>query len=121
MTMIESDPVAHTSPWAMEENFWLEGADFYRANMADGAEMWFPDRSEPRRGQEILDALRNAPRWEAVVFTDKTMDVDGARVTLRYTATARRDGQDVYAAECVTVYARTPGGLRLVEHRQRKA
>lgn len=119
MTTRSQDPLAHTSPWAVEENFWLEGPDFYRAHMDADAAMWFPDRKEPRRGQEILDALRNAPRWEGVTFADQQMEVDDDRVTLRYTATARRDGTEVYTAYCVTIYQRDPGGLRLVEHRQR--
>lgn len=115
------DPLAHTSPWATEENFWLEGPDFYRAHMVDDAEMWFPDRKEPRRGDEILDALRNVPRWESVQFSDQEMEVDDARVTLRYTATARRDGQDEYTAHCTSIYKRDAGGLKLIEHHQRAA
>ena len=88
------DPLAHTSPWAVEENFWLEDPAFFRAYLADEAEMWFPDRPGPLKGEEILDAMRNVPRWEAVVFDHKKMDVTDGRITLRYHATARRDGQD---------------------------
>ena len=119
MTMRSQDPLAHTSPWAVEENFWLEGPDFYRAHMAEDAVMWFPDQPGPRRGEEILDALRNVPRWESVAFSDQQMEVDDDRVTLRYTATARQDGAAVYSAQCVTIYQRDAGGLRLSEHRQR--
>lgn len=119
MTRISHDPLAHTSLWAMEENFWLEGEDFYRAHLAEDAAMWFPGQKEPRRGAAIVDALRNAPRWEAVAFSDQEMEVDGDRVTLRYTATARRDGQDVYTARCVSTYRRTVAGMLLAEHRQR--
>ena len=119
MTNSANDPLAHTSPWAIEENFWLEGPDFYRAHMAEDAEIWVPDRAEPLKGVEILDALKNVPRWEAVVFDHQNMAVDGDRITLRYHATAQAEGQDAYAAHCTTTYLRDPGGLKLIEHRQR--
>jgi hypothetical protein len=119
MTTTVNDALAHTSPWALEENFWLEGPAFYRAHMAEDAAMWFPGRPEPVKGKQILDGLRNAPRWESVVFDRQEIEVADDRVTLRYRATARRDGQDDYTAECITTYEHDPGGLRLVEHRQR--
>ena len=119
MTNAVHDPLAHTSPWAIEENFWLEGPAFYRAHMAEDAEMWFPDRPGPLKGAQILDALKNAPRSEAVTFDHQQMEVVDDRITLRYHATARRDGQDDYAAHCTTTYLRDPGGLSLVEHHQR--
>ena len=114
-----NDPLAHTSPWATEENFWLEGPDFYRAHLADDAAMYFPDRPGPLRGDAILDALKNEPRWDAVVFTKQDMAVDDDRITLRYHATARREGRDAYSAHCTTIYLRDAGGLKLVEHHQR--
>lgn len=119
MTNAVDDPLDHTSPWALEENFWLEGPAFYRAHMSENAEMWFPDRPEALKGEQILAALENAPRWESVVFDDQQMEVIDDRVTLRYHATAQRDGQDDYHAHCTTTYVRDPGGLKLVEHHQR--
>jgi len=119
MTNAVHDPLGHTSPWALEENFWLEGPDFYRAHLAADAEMWFPDRPGPLKGQQILDALENAPRWEGVVFDHQTLDVTDDRITLRYHATARRDGQIDYTAHCTTTYMREPDGLKLLEHHQR--
>lgn len=119
MTTTAHDPLAHTSPWAVEENFWLEGPNFHRAHIAEEAEMQFPDRAGPLRGTAILDALKNVPRWESVTFADQQMSVDGDRITLRYRATARAEGEDAYSAHCTTVYRRDPGGLKLVEHHQR--
>ncbi len=119
MMTFANDPIAHTSLWATEENFWLEGPDFYRAHLAGNAEMWFPDRPEPLKGDEILDALRNVPRWEEVAFSQQTVTVADDQVTLRYHAVARREGQDDYRAHCKSTYLRDSGGLRLIEHRQR--
>jgi len=119
MIQTVNDPLAHTSPWATEENFWLEGPNFYRAHLADDAEMWFPDRPAPLSGEALLDALRNVPRWESVAFTHQDMAVSGDRITLRYHATAQREGRDAYAAHCTSVYRTEGGALRLVEHRQR--
>ncbi len=119
MLKAATDPLAHTSPWATEENFWLEGPNFYRAHMAEDAEMWFPDRDGVLRGEEILDALKNAPRWEAVVFTEQQVEVTDDGVVLRYHATARADGEDVYTAHCTSTYRRDASGLKLVAHRQR--
>ena len=119
---VPRDPVPRTGPWATEENFWLEGPDFYRARMATDAAMWFPDRAAPLKGEAIIDALQNAPRWERVRFSDKSMTVEDDRITLRYHAVARRNGRDAYAADCETTYLRDSTGLlRLVEHRQRAA
>lgn len=119
MTKTVNDPLAHTSPWALEENFWLEGPAFYRAHMTRDAEMWFPDRPGALKGQKILDALENTPRWEGVVFDHQKLEVADDRITLRYHATARRDGQDDYTAHCTTTYVREPDGLKLAEHHQR--
>jgi len=119
MMKAANDPLAHTSPWAIEENFWLEGPDFYRAHLGEDAEMWFPDRSAPLKGEAILDALKNVPRWEAVVFSHQDMVVADDRITLRYRATARREGSAAYKAHCTTTYLRDSGALRLIEHRQR--
>ena len=119
MMKAANDPLAHTSPWAIEENFWLEGPDFYRAHLGENAEMWFPDRSAPLKGEAILDALKNVPRWEAVVFSHQDMVVADDRITLRYRATARREGSAAYKAHCTTTYLRDSGVLRLIEHRQR--
>ncbi|MCB1348469.1 MAG: DUF4440 domain-containing protein [Maritimibacter sp.] len=121
MSTIARDPLSHTSPWALEEHFWLEGPNFYRAHLSKDAAMWFPDRPEPLRGEAILDGLMNAPRWESVVLDQQDMAVTDETVTLRYHATARRDGQDDYRAACTTVYKRDAGGLKLLEHHQRIA
>lgn len=114
-------PIDHTSPWATEENFWLEGPNFYRAHMARDARMSFPDTVGTLEGEEIIDALRNAPRWDSVVFSDKSMSVEGDRMILRYHASARRYDMPAYEATCKTVYFRDTGRLLLTEHVQRAA
>jgi hypothetical protein len=118
MTPRDPGPLDHTSPWATEENFWLEGPNFYRAHMTRDAVMSFPPPVGELRGDDIIESLRNTPRWEAVRFSDQQMKVEPGRIVLRYHATARRFGADVYEAECETVYRHDAGGLLLAAHRQ---
>lgn len=109
----------HTGLWATEEDFWLEGPDFYRANLARDAVMSFPDAAGTLSGEAIMRSLENAPRWGGVAFSDQKVEVDGDKVTLRYHAVARRDGQADYEADCQTVYSRDAGGYVLTSHVQR--
>ncbi len=108
----------HTGLWAMEEDFWLEGPAFYRAHMARDAVMSFPDAAGTLRGEAIVQALENAPRWGGVRFTDQHVEVEGDTVKLRYHAVARRDGQAEYKADCQSVYSRDAGGYLLSSHVQ---
>ena len=53
-----------TDFWDLEKHFWTEGKGFYRDNMARNAIMVFPAPVGLLSGQEIIDGLDGAPRWE---------------------------------------------------------
>lgn len=121
MTAMPKTSPDHAGLWAMEEDFWLEGPAFYRAHMAPDAVMSFPDAVGTLKGEKIVQALENAPRWGGVRFSAQKMEVEGDKVVLHYHATARRDGQTDYEADCQSVYVSDPGGFVLSSHIQHTA
>lgn len=53
----------------LERGFWLEGACFFRAHMAEGAVMVFPPPVGLLQGEAILQALEGVPRWRSLEMT----------------------------------------------------
>ena len=58
--------------FALEERFWLGGADYYRGNLADAALMVFPDPAGVQIKDEIL---RRMPR--ARIGMERVYDMGG--------------------------------------------
>lgn len=117
--MMDTDDVMKTeSFWAEEENFWLEGPDFYRANMVPDAVMEFPEPTGTLKGPQILAALENAPRWEKVVFFDRSREMLGNKVRLTYRAEGWQNGEAIYVAKCDSTYVKMGGEWLLTHHRQ---
>jgi hypothetical protein len=104
--------------WAEEENFWLEGPDFFRANMVEDVVMHFPEPTGKLTGPQILAALEKAPRWDAVTFYDRDMEKLGNKVRITYRAEARRNGFASYVARCESVYVKLGSDWLLASHKQ---
>lgn len=104
--------------WEMERSFWLDGPDFYESSMASDARMVFPMPVGILAGGEIVEGLRQGPRWKSVDFDDKTATHSGETVVLAYKATGKRDGDEPYAALCGSTYVREVGEWRLLAHQQ---
>lgn len=104
--------------WAMEKKFWMDGEDFFESSMAPDAHMVFPDPVGIMIGQEIIDGLRDAPRWSSVEFASKSATQLGETVSLAYHAVARRVGSDPYRALCSSTYAHDSKGWLLLAHQQ---
>lgn len=103
--------------WTIEEILWTGGTDAYRRRMAPLCMMVFPGIGV-LKGDEVLDALADAPRWSEVVMEGRTLiETDGLTV-LAYTATAQRDGDSPYSAYCSSTWRETPDGWRIVQHQQ---
>lgn len=117
MTALD-DIAATESFWAEEENFWLEGPDFFRANMVKDAVMDFPEPTGLLKGEQVLNALENAPRWDSVSFFDRDMEALGNKVRLTYRAEGKRDGAAAYVAKCESVYVKSGGDWLLTCHKQ---
>lgn len=56
--------------WNMEQSFWLDGVDFYESSVAPEARMVFQSPVGILAGEQIVEGLRQAPRWSSVDFHD---------------------------------------------------
>ncbi|WP_146010295.1 DUF4440 domain-containing protein [Acidimangrovimonas sediminis] len=108
----------HDTLWEMEKRFWLDGPDFYESSMAPGARMVFPSPVRILAGEQIVEALRQAPRWNSVDFQDETASCLGETVVLAYEATGRRNGEAPYVALCASTYVRDNEKWLLLAHQQ---
>lgn len=106
--------------WQMEAAFWTGDADFYEANLADGAMMVLPPPTGVLDRARIIATIRDAPRWQEVEMSGRqarkpTPDT----VVIAYRASACRAGDDApYRAVCGSVYVRSGGTWKLVLHQQ---
>lgn len=103
--------------WRMENRFWLDGPEFYKANMAAEAVMVFAGVGV-MQGEAILDGLRQAPRWNEVEMDGQASAALGETSVLSYRATARREGEEPYRAVCSSTYVRRGDDHVLLAHHQ---
>ena len=109
------------SIWALEERFWLEGSSVYDDLLDPACLMAFPGIGVVRAA-DVLDSLKQAPRWASVEISSRTMGRAGAKVlVLGYTAEGRRDGADPYRCFCTSTYRADGERWRLVQHQQTMA
>jgi hypothetical protein len=104
--------------WEMENSFWLDGPDFYESSMASDARMVFPSPVGILAGKEIVEGLKQGPRWQSVDFEEKTETCRGDTSVLAYKAIGRRDGEDPYIALCASTYVKSDGKWVLLAHQQ---
>jgi hypothetical protein len=103
--------------WALEERFWTGGADVYERSMHPACVMAFPEVGI-LSGGAIVDAVRAAPRWRAVVMTERTLAHAGEQVVvLAYRAEAEA-GSGPYRATCTSAYVRSGTEWLLAQHAQ---
>ncbi len=107
--------------WPVERRFWLDGPDFYAKRMMAEARMIFPPPTGILAGAEVLDALRQAPRWRSVAFGETSQAKAGETVVLAYRAEAERAGSPPYVAYCSSAYVRDGGVWKLLSHQQTPA
>jgi len=68
---------------------------------------------------EIIESLREAPRWSHVIMSAKTGNLhDEAIAVLAYHARAEQKAGAHYEAFCTSTYVRENGHWRLVQHQQ---
>ena len=107
-----------TDFWNFEKHFWTEGAGFFRDNMARNAIMVFPAPVGMLSGEEIIDGLDGAPRWDEVEFEDRKKIENGRFAVLSYRAGGKRADGDSYSALCSTSYFKENGRWKLFSHQQ---
>ena len=110
--------MAHDELWKMEKSFWLDGPEFYGHAMAPDARMVFPDPVGILAGEEIVEGLKQAPRWAEVRFDEREATGMGDTVVLAYRATGKREGEAAYVALCMSTYVKGGEGWRLLAHQQ---
>ena len=113
--------MAEHDAWLLERRLWLEGTDAFKTIMTPETVMLFPPPTGILRGQEILAALRGAPRWHDIDFGDAETLRHGAVTVLAYRATGQRSGGPAYHAYCSSTYLDERGRLRILCHQQTPA
>jgi hypothetical protein len=104
--------------WALEERFWLEGSSVYDVLLDPACLMAFPGMGV-MRAADVLDSLKQAPRWASVAMTGRSLGRAGEHVlVLGYTAEGRRDGAAPYRCFCTSTYRADGERWRLVQHQQ---
>ena len=58
--------------WTLERRFWLEGSSVYDTLLDPECLMAFPGMGV-MRAADILDSLKEAPRWSSVEMTGRTV------------------------------------------------
>lgn len=102
--------------WRLEELFWTGGLDAYGAAMHPDCTMAF--EIGLLRGAQILAALADAPRWDALEIKAPQIAHPALDLAiLSYEARATR-GESVRRAACTSTYLQGPRGWALVQHQQ---
>jgi hypothetical protein len=110
-----------SAAWILEERLWLEGSSIYEDVLDPACLMAFPGMGV-MRAAAILDSLKDAPRWQSVAITDRTVGRAGtAVIVLGYTAEGHRKSGEIYRCFCTSTYRNDAGTWRLVQHQQTMA
>ena len=105
--------------WQLEKRFWLDGAEFYEARLADGAVLVLPFPAGLMGRDSAIDAIRQAPRWQEVVFHGTGETRRGGTAVLSYRAEAWRAGDETpYRAVCASTYVEDKGTWLMMSHSQ---
>jgi len=103
--------------FALEERFWLEGAEYYRRHLADDALMVFAD--SVLVSDQIPGTLKDDPRWTQVALEEhRLIELGHGAAVVTYKATARRDGASPYVARASSAYVNDGRSWRLAFHQQ---
>lgn len=107
--------------WTIEERLWLEGPSVYEEVLDPACLMAFPGMGV-MRAADILDSLKQAPRWASVEMTARASGRAGdAVIVLGYTAEGRREGAQPYRCFCTSTYRAAGEHWKLVQHQQTPA
>ena len=107
-----------TTLWELEKRFWLDGADFYESRLASGAVMVLPYPALLMDRDAAISAIRDAPRWTEVEFSDGSLRRQGGAAVLAYRARAWRGDGAPYRAACASTYVEDDGRWVMLSHSQ---
>ena len=106
--------------FGLEEQFWLEGAEYYAANLSPAALMVFPEPAGVRVKDEIESSISAGPRWSDVALEEhRLMQLNEGAAVVTYKATARRNGEaEPYVTRASSAYVHDGRRWKLAFHQQ---
>jgi hypothetical protein len=106
--------------WEMEEAFWLQGREYYLANLAPGAVMYFPGQTDLLDREAIIKSIDDRDRWSHLMMEDcHRIDPRPDIAILTYLAQAKRsESAAEYRAHCVSCYQMRGDNWLLSYHQQ---
>ena len=104
--------------WALEERFWMEGADSARHMSAKGAVIVFPYPAEILQGDSLWRESGVAQRWRSVVMTERYFTQKNDIAVLAYRVSAERKDIPIYEALCTSSYLQDDGKWLRLSHQQ---
>ncbi len=103
--------------FALEERFWMEGADYYRRHLAHDAVMVF--RDGVLVSEQIPGTVKDDARWTQVELEEhRLIELGHGAAVVTYKATAQRDGSSPYVARASSAYVNDGRNWRLAFHQQ---
>ena len=107
--------------WDIEKQLWTGPADGYDSLMAKDCVMVFPLPAGILNRSQIIDTVKNAPRWDDVEFDQTRATQPGeSTVILTYVGRGLQD-RNSYEAFCSSTYVKAEDGWRIVQHQQTPA
>jgi hypothetical protein len=105
--------------FALEQQFWPGGADFYRDHLDDRCIVAFAEMSGLMPKEQIADMIKNGQRWRDLKLTRKgflapTRDI----AILTYAVDATRDDGARHQANVSSVYVDRVSAWKMAFHQQ---
>lgn len=108
------------SLWSMEQQFWLEGAEFHAQHLTDDCVLLLPPPAGVLAKEAAVALIRESPRWAGVRFGGRrVLRIHDRVLLLAYSASAhRRKELTVYRALVSSLYVNRDGAWSLAFHQQ---
>lgn len=104
--------------WALEERFWMEGAESARQMTAKDAVFVFPYPPGILQGDDLWRESVVAQRWRSVVMTERFIKQEKDVAVLAYRVSAERGDIPLYEALCTSSYLKDDGKWLRITHQQ---
>ncbi len=110
----------HEQLLRIEEQFWKQGADYFRQNLAEDALMVLPAPAGTMTRAMVVRSLDGTLRWAETSLREvQLLPLSEDVALLTYSVTARRESAGpLYKARAASVYVRAKDGWKLAFHQQ---
>ncbi|MEO8225266.1 MAG: hypothetical protein ABI661_10725 [Gammaproteobacteria bacterium] len=108
------------SLWKLEQQFWLEGAEFHAKHLTDDCVLLLPQPGGVMSKDAAIAMINEAPRWAGVRFGGRrVLKLHDRIVLLAYSASAhRRKELTIYRALVSSIYVNRDGAWSVAFHQQ---